>query len=408
MPSKPILNKTNVKQKFISFVKSFTASELAYTNEIASRANYQVSVFPSQDTLAKKTGYSVRTIGRAAKKLDESGCVMKKTRFWVSSVYYLNAIFNDPELRWELRDLIPAFKIRPLIPLLIIPLVNADIENNKISFSTKMSDYRSPSYSYSSPNNYLFINNANDSYKKEEKNKKEGQGREREACARGKSGTFTPRKPMDFQELLDAMTLSTPDKQIMTIFTLHTLQVMALKQKDYRDFKEFFEATIAYSKAVHQHVDYQKLGRIREEQNKKRFQRKQTSKPKETIQVVPARQPAAYKYAERVLETATQTLDALNKMAAMPVNPMLGEEFKRKSMRAIAAQDFSYTDADEGTIKQINEFRRMLDVKEFLFKRTETIMIEPIVDEYKKNAITVEIDQIPTYWIECDNEEVLD
>jgi hypothetical protein len=281
---KPTSKITNVKQNVISFLKKMTISKRQTLDSLLYRGNIHEVIHPGQTTIAEEIGCRRETVNINVADLQKANLISKITRPWNTCIYEINPVLNDPELRWELRNLFKSFKVRPLLPLLFIPFVNTSIIENRISFHNHTSHHISLSYPSSSFFNSLSITKAGkdgitkkDSLKNQRQYEQSSSGTSSHTPAHERNFTTLKKDSMNFEEILTTMHLNSTDKSFMTVFTLTVVEVMADKLKEYKTFKDFFEATIAYSKSVGQPVDYKKLGTIRASSPKKEFKNYKTA-----------------------------------------------------------------------------------------------------------------------------------
>ena len=90
-------------------------------------------VFPSHRTIAKKTGYSIRTVQRSVKELKEAGILETDYYYFESLVYYIPEIFNQKFPQQQLKRLLNSYKIFGLLFLLSKPALEASVTVDKVN-----------------------------------------------------------------------------------------------------------------------------------------------------------------------------------------------------------------------------------------------------------------------------------
>jgi hypothetical protein len=106
-----------------SYYSHWTRSaEAAIINVLAGYANHHHTVYPTQSTIAMRSGLSREHVNRVISRLESMGMIAKQWRAYTSCIYKLHPIFNDVNFRGSLKDLMPNLRWLPLLLLVGISL----------------------------------------------------------------------------------------------------------------------------------------------------------------------------------------------------------------------------------------------------------------------------------------------
>lgn len=97
-----------------------TEAELVILNVMYQWASKCRLVFPSLDTIAQQSGYSVKTVQRANIKFRELGLCDWLRRRYTSNLYFLSEFFRDRSVRNVLKRFMPALRIFSLSLLMCV------------------------------------------------------------------------------------------------------------------------------------------------------------------------------------------------------------------------------------------------------------------------------------------------